>query len=87
MAPPEPRTFVTNQRTGAAPSSQRRTPDTTKPPAATGGFVEISDQTSRERLGSTWIPGPIVVDMTIFLMYRPLAAEGLSRMTSSTAAA
>ena len=36
--------------------------------------------------GSTGMPGPIVVDSVAFLTYRPFAADGLSRMTSSIAA-
>ncbi|REF37295.1 hypothetical protein DFJ64_2739 [Thermasporomyces composti] len=36
--------------------------------------------------GSTGIPGPMVVDSTTLRMYRPLAADGLSRITSSSAA-
>jgi len=39
------------------------------------------------RLGSTWMPGPIVEVIATFLTYLPLAAAGLSRMTSSMAAA
>jgi hypothetical protein len=38
-------------------------------------------------LGSTRIPGLIVVVTVIFLRYLPLAAAGLSLMTSSIAAA
>jgi len=37
--------------------------------------------------GSTWTPGPIVVVIATFLTYLPLAAAGLSLMTSSSAAA
>ena len=41
----------------------------------------------RVRFGSTGIPGPMVVEMVTFLTYRPLAAAGLARSTSSRAAA
>jgi hypothetical protein len=41
----------------------------------------------RVRLGSTGMPGPIVVVTVTFLRYRPLAAAGLSLTTSSIAAA
>jgi hypothetical protein len=37
--------------------------------------------------GSTWMPGPIVVVIATFFTYRPLAADGLSLITSSIAAA
>jgi hypothetical protein len=37
-------------------------------------------------LGSTGMPGPIEVVMVTFLRYRPLAAAGLSLITSSRAA-
>lgn len=37
--------------------------------------------------GSTGTPGPIVVAKVIFLRYRPFAAAGFSRTTSSIAAA
>ena len=41
----------------------------------------------RVRLGSTGMPGPIVVETVTFFRYRPLAAAGLARSTSSRAAA
>ena len=41
----------------------------------------------RVRFGSTGMPGPIVVATVAFFTYRPLAADGLSRSTSSMAAA
>jgi hypothetical protein len=41
----------------------------------------------RVRAGSTGIPGPMVVLKVTFLRYRPLAADGLARRTSSSAAA
>jgi hypothetical protein len=41
----------------------------------------------RVLLGSTGMPGPIVVVNVTFLTYRPLAAAGLSLITSSSAAA
>ncbi len=47
----------------------------------------ISSVSPRVRLGSTGMPGPIVVVNVIFLTYRPLAAAGLSLTTSSIAAA
>jgi len=47
----------------------------------------ISSASTRVRLGSTSIPGLIVLDMVIFLRYRPLAAAGFSLLTSSSAAA
>src|SRR4029077_578571 len=37
--------------------------------------------------GSTGMLGPMLVVIAIFLRYRPLAADGLSRSTSSRAAA
>ena len=46
-----------------------------------------SSASPRVRLGSTRIPGLIVVVTVIFLRYLPLAAAGLSLMTSSIAAA
>jgi hypothetical protein len=41
----------------------------------------------RVLLGSTGMPGPIVVVKVTFFTYRPLAAAGLSLITSSRAAA
>jgi hypothetical protein len=41
----------------------------------------------RVRFGSTGMPGPMVVEMVTFFRYRPLAADGLARSTSSSAAA
>src|SRR5215475_8321276 len=41
----------------------------------------------RVLLGSTGMPGPIVVVKVTFFRYRPLAAAGLSLITSSRAAA
>ncbi len=48
----------------------------------------LSSRSSRLRVfaGSTGIPGPIVVVKKTFLRYRPLAADGLARSTSSSAA-
>ena len=40
----------------------------------------------RVRFGSTGMPGPVVVVIVIFLTYRPLAAAGLARRISSSAA-
>src|SRR5882757_253334 len=40
----------------------------------------------RVTAGSTGMPGPVVVEMTIFFRYRPLDDAGLARMTSSMAA-
>ena len=42
---------------------------------------------SRVRVGSTWIPGPIVEVSVIFLMYRPFATAGFARTISSIRAA
>src|SRR4051794_5323056 len=41
----------------------------------------------RVRFGSTGMPGPMVVETVTFFRYRPLAAAGLARRTSSRAAA
>ena len=46
----------------------------------------VSSVKLRVLLGSTGIPGPIVVVKVTFLTYRPLAAAGLSLITSSRAA-
>ena len=48
----------------------------------------LSSRSSRLRVfaGSTGMPGPMVVVKTTFLRYRPLAADGLARSTSSSAA-
>ena len=40
----------------------------------------------RVRFGSTGMPGPVVVATMTFFRYRPLAADGLARRTSSSAA-
>src|SRR5882757_9282707 len=40
----------------------------------------------RVTAGSTGMPGPVVVEMTIFFRYRPLDDAGLARMISSMAA-
>jgi hypothetical protein len=42
---------------------------------------------SRVLVGSTWIPGLIVVASVIERIYRPFAAEGLARTIYSTTAA
>ena len=42
---------------------------------------------SRVRVGSTWMPGPIVEVSVTFLMYRPFAADGFARTISSISAA
>jgi len=47
----------------------------------------IAGPPSRDTEVSTGIPGPIVVEMTDFLMKRPLDELGLERTTSSIAAA
>ena len=56
---------------------------------ALGQAVASARSSARLRvlLGSTGIPGPIVVVKVTFLRYRPLAAAGLSLITSSRAAA
>jgi hypothetical protein len=41
---------------------------------------------SFSREGSSAIPGPIVVESVIVLMYLPFAADGFARMISSTTA-
>ena len=54
------------------------------------GQAEASSSSSvklRVLLGSTGMPGPIVVVKVTFFRYRPLAAAGLSLITSSRAAA
>jgi hypothetical protein len=53
------------------------------------GYTATSSSWMKPRvlLGSTGMPGPIVVVIVAFLRYRPLAAAGLSRMISSSAAA
>ena len=51
------------------------------------GQAEVSSTSRlRVRFGSTGMPGPMVVATVIFLMYRPLAADGLARRISSSAA-
>src|ERR1017187_7080734 len=56
-------------------------------PGQVAGASANSSAMPRVMFGSTPIPGPIVVVTVIFLRYRPLAADGLSRTTSSIAAA
>lgn len=41
---------------------------------------------ARVALGSTGMPGPIVVVKVTFFRYRPFDADGLARSTSSSAA-
>jgi hypothetical protein len=53
-------------------------------PYATG--TPSSSKKPRVLLGSTGMPGAMVEVKVIFLRYRPLAAAGLSLMTSSSAA-
>jgi len=77
--------------------------ETTEPPRTPDGrwrfgrvgrsIRDLVNQTSsdssrfRVREGSTRMPGPIVVAKATFLRYRPLAAAGFARNTSSRAAA
>jgi len=53
-----------------------------------GNYQACAASSSRLRVrsGSTWMPGPIVVENTTFFRYLPLAAAGLARSTSSSAA-
>ncbi len=69
---------------------------TKKPPGTSpGAFVRsaIGDQpcASPRRFftafGSTWMPGPVVVEKVTFFRYLPFAADGLDRRTSSSTAA
>src|SRR4051794_30306066 len=72
-------------------------PPTHEGPAANGcgalgygvpAYAETSSAVRfRVRFGSTGMPGPMVVEMVTFFRYRPLAADGLARSTSSSAAA
>ena len=58
--------------------------------ARCAGQARVSAASSarlRVLLGSTGMPGPIVVVKVTFFRYRPLAAAGLSLITSSRAAA
>jgi hypothetical protein len=50
-------------------------------PTRKGGKTEnySADPGSRTKLGSTAIPGPIVVEMVAFLIKRPLEDDGLAR--------
>jgi len=49
--------------------------------------TDSSAATLRVLFGSTGTPGPMVVETVTFLRYRPLELAGLSRSTSSSAAA
>ena len=57
--------------------------------SATGRQPATASSPSRLRVwvGSTGMPGPMVVAKNTFFRYRPLAADGLARSTSSRAAA
>ena len=59
------------------------------PPRAVGRDCYSATSSSRLRVlvGSTLMPGPIVVAMVIDLMYLPLADDGLARRISSSTAA
>src|SRR6266699_991661 len=59
-----------------------------RPRGARGQAVASARSSAKLRvlLGSTGMPGPIVVVKVTFLRYLPLAAAGLSRITSSRAA-
>jgi hypothetical protein len=68
----------------------RNDADAEPPNRGTGQLATASSSslvTPRVMLGSTGIPGPIVVVTVTFLRYRPLAAAGFSLITSSIAAA
>ena len=60
-----------------------------RPRCAQGQAVASASSSVKPRvlLGSTGMPGPIVVVNVTFFRYRPLAAAGLSLITSSRAAA
>ena len=60
-----------------------------RPRCAQGQAVASASSSVKPRvlLGSTGMPGPIVVANVTFFRYRPLAAAGLSLITSSRAAA
>ena len=52
------------------------------------GTIMLPHGTGREvRVASTRIPGPIVLVSVIWRMYRPFAAAGLARTSSSISAA
>ena len=76
----------------AAATRKRRAPEC-RVPAASGAAEDqaeasaVSSVKLRVLLGSTGMPGPIVVVKVTFFRYRPLAAAGLSLITSSRAAA
>ena len=44
----------------------------------------VSEPMSRIRLVSTWMPGPMVLEMVTDFRYFPFAVEGLARRISST---
>ena len=79
-------TGPTRARTHDAPGRAGR-------PGASGGArvgqASAGSSTSRFLVfaGSTGMPGPIVVEMVALATYRPLEDDGLSRSTSSRAAA
>src|SRR5437016_367732 len=57
-------------------------------PVTAGGYASaVASVKLRVTLGSTGMPGPIVVVRKTFLRYLPLAADGLERSTSSSTAA
>src|SRR3954452_3049071 len=70
------------RRTAPPPQGRRR---------STGADLDYAEASStvrlRVRFGSTGMPGPMVVETVTFFRYRPLAADGLARSTSSSAAA
>ena len=73
-------------------SSVRRARDRRPRRAVTGesltqAALALSSSRLRVRLGSTGMPGPIVVAKVTFLRYRPFDDDGLARSTSSSAAA
>ena len=69
--------------TAALPWENAAVADVTLPYAA---GAPSSSKKPRVLLGSTGMPGAMVVVKVIFFRYRPLAAAGLSLMTSSSAA-
>ena len=84
--------------TGASPPRGRGrhdAPGRAGRPGASGGAIVRADQASAGSstsrffvlAGSTGMPGPIVVEMVALATYRPLEDDGLSRSTSSRAAA
>ena len=82
-------------RGATTPAAPGRAPQCGQAPAASArgarlrpGQPSVSSASRlRVRLGSSGMPGPIVVASVAFCTYRPLEADGLSRRTSSSAAA